>query len=100
MTCTDNIFNAFFDRALRVKQLITFVPQQYKGSQSVDPGQRSVDFLYIGMMRGSKSFVREGPNFDFFLFDEGRKDPNYHYKGAINYPPGKFHLNGVSLAGR
>ena len=37
----------------------------------------------------------------FFLVDEGREDQNTTiYKPAIIDPPGKCHLNGVSLAGR
>ena len=36
----------------------------------------------------------------FFIVDEGRKDPKYHYKRAIIGPLAKRHLNGVSLACR
>ena len=59
------------------------------------------------IMRGSRKFCQGRSNFDEFFFvffcfitwwgEEGSK---YHFKRAINGPPAKRHLNGVSLAGR
>ena len=52
-------------------------------------------------MRGSRKFLSEGVQRwpDFFLVWWG-KWSKYNYEWAINGPPAKRHLNGVSLAGR
>ena len=45
-----------------------------------------------------RKHLSEGSNFDnvFFIVDEGGS--KYHHKRAIDGPPAKIHLNGVSLA--
>ena len=47
-------------------------------------------------MPGSREFCQRGgptsTTFFFFLFDEGREDPNTTISGAIIGPPAKRHL--------
>ena len=52
---------------------------------------------------GQDCFYRGGltlTTFFFFFSVDERRGLEYHYKRAIIGPPGKRHLNGVSLAGR
>ena len=47
-------------------------------------------------MRRSRKFCQRGSNFDFFLFDEGRKDPNT----TISGPSMAGQRNAVQIAFR
>ena len=60
-----------------------------------------MDHTFILSCADPESFFRGGTTFFTFFFsflflvDEGREDPNQHYKWAIIGPPEKHHLNGV-----